>query len=169
MDDLSLKDPKTYGIIACANHSATMTTASFEHLAQKYPQTAFVHAWPGIVLTNALTNGRSPWVQTLLRWIVMPLLTPFSTSAEECGERCLYYLTSKKYPSASGRKDSARADGVKLGDEVSVADGEGAYSVGRTGEAKPGAIVKEYRENGIINTIWEHTVGIFEEVEKQRA
>ena len=80
----------------------------------------------------------------------------------------MYYLTSKRYPSVHGRKDGARADGVEVRDGVSVAEGEGAYSVGATGEAKPGAIVKEYREKGVSEKIWEHTAGIFEEVEKKR-
>ena len=103
-----------------------------------------------------------------MRWLVLPLLTPFSTSLEECRERCLYYLTSKRYPSVDGRENSAEACGVELGEGVNVAEGEGAYSVGATGEVKPGAVVKEYRENGTASKILVHTMKVFGEAEEKR-
>ncbi|KAL9125992.1 MAG: hypothetical protein Q9217_004887 [Psora testacea] len=165
-DDLSLKDPKKYGILSCAAHSSTMASLSFEHLAKQYPDTAFVHSYPGIVKTKALISGFSWWTALLMKWIVLPLITPFTTKVEDCGQLCLFYLTSKRYPSLNGKK-SGGGDGVDLPEGVEVAEGEGAYLVGAKGEIGAGKPMKGYRERGMGEKIWEHTENVFEEVGKK--
>ncbi|KAL9100924.1 MAG: hypothetical protein Q9163_003760 [Psora crenata] len=165
-EDLTLKDPKNYGIVACATHASTMTSLSFEHLAKHYPDTAFVHSYPGIVKTQAFTRGFPWWGQLLMKSVVMPILTPFATSVEECGQRCLFYLTSKRYPSWSG-KQSGGGHGVNLPDGVEVAEGEGAYLVGATGQTGAGKPMNPYRERGMREKIWDHTERTLEDARKK--
>ncbi|KAL9635331.1 MAG: hypothetical protein Q9164_003526 [Protoblastenia rupestris] len=164
-DDLSLKDPKNYGILSCVAHATTMMSLSLEHLAKEYPNTAFVHSYPGIVKTQGLVRGFPWWGQLLMKWVVIPLMTPFSTSVKDCGQLCLFYLTSKRYPSLN-EKSNANGNGVDLVEGVKVAEGDGAYLVDATGEIGAGKPVKGYRERGMSEKIWEHTEQILEEAGK---
>lgn len=164
-DDLDLKH--NYGIANCANHSATMTSLTFEHLAKQYPETSFVHAFPGIVKTSIFSKGFSWWVTLLMTWIISPLLTPFAVSVDECGERQLFHATSARYPpsKSAGSGSEARAAGVARPEGVGVARGEGAYLVNWNGETGEGKCMRGYRGRGMGKRVWEHTLGVFEKVE----
>ena len=168
--DFSLSNPVNYGkLLPVAAHSATFTSLVFERLAKEFSDTAFVHSYPGLVKTSSLTSWvESPLVKWLLEWIIVPLLTPFTVGVEEAGERHLFYLTSQMYPSFNGRKgDTTRVDGVKMLDGLQRAEGDGAYLVSRYGETGEGKCMKAYREREFGKTVWEHTLQIFEEVEKK--
>ena len=160
-DDLLLQKPGAYGIMSCAAHTSTMTTLSFEHLASEHPDLSLVHCFPGLVKTPALTRFSSWWVNLLMGWILVPLLTPFTTTLEECSERTLFYLTSARFPSKNGSGGVARPEGVP------VAKGEGAYAVGSTSETGEGKPMAGYRERGMADTIWAHTLDVFKSVEEK--
>ena len=101
-------------------------------------------------------------------WIVVPLLTPFTVGLEEAGERQLFYLTSQRYSSLHARGDvGERVDGVEMPSGVQRARGEGAYLVSRYGETGEGKCLKGYRERSFEETVWKHTMQMFEEVEKK--
>lgn len=163
-DDLDLKN--NYGLSNCANHSATMTSLSFEYLAQKYPDTSFVHAYPGLVKTAIFSKGFSWWVAILMTWVVGPLLTPFAVSIEEVGERQLFHATSARYPPRKSATSGAeaRAAGVARPEGVDVAKGDGAYLLNWNGETGEGKCMKGYRERGVGKMVWEHTARMLEEV-----
>ena len=166
-DDLSLVH--NYSIANCVNHSATMNSLAFEHLAKEYPEKSFVHAFPGIVKTPIYWKGLSWWVELIMTWIVAPLLTPFAVSVEECGERTCFYATSARYPPRKSATSSSetRATGVARPEGVDVARGkvDGAYLLNWNGEVGEGKSMRGYRERGMGRVVWEHTVGVFEGVE----
>lgn len=165
-DDLDLKFKGNYGVGSCANHAATMMSLSFEYLAQQYPETSFVHGFPGLVKTPLLSKGFSWWVAFLLTWIIVPLMTPFSLSIEECGERQLFHATSARYPPKKSATSGAeaRAAGVARPEGVEVAKGDGAYLLAWNGETGEGKCMKKYRERGMGKVVWDHTTKMFEEV-----
>ena len=167
--DLALSDPVNYGkILPCAAHSATFTSLAFEHLASLYPTTAFVHAYPGLVKTQALTNWISnAWVKWLIDWTIVPLVTPFSVPLDEAGQRALFYLTSKRYPP---QKDDGKALGVELPenlDKAGVQGKGGKYAVLRYGDLGDGKIMAEYRERDFGKTVWEHSLKTFDDALKK--
>ena len=149
-------------------HSATFTSLSIDLLAKKYPDTSFVHIYPGLVKTQQLTNWiKTPWIKFLADWVIVPMVTPFTVGIEEAGARGLFYLTSARYPSLNGKKDNDKIDGVKLVEGLQVAKGEGAYMLGKSGEEGEGKIMKTYRENGMRERVWGHSLEVFEGVMKK--
>ena len=58
--DLSLRDPKHYGPIGKRSHTAYMTTMAFEKLAKDNQGIAFVHVFPGVVITPAYYDPTFP-------------------------------------------------------------------------------------------------------------
>ena len=159
--DLTLSDPKNYGyVLPCAAHSSTITSLSFEHLAKENPHTSFVHAYPGLVKTSALTNWiGNEWIRWLVDWTVVPLLQPpICVPIEEAGERGLFYLTSRRYAPLDA--DSAKAVGLVKG--VEQGKGKGAYFVSRYGEEGEGKCMAGYRERGFEKDIWKHCLDVFE-------
>ena len=161
-DDLTLSKPGNYGILPCANHSSTMTSLSFEHLAKEHPEISFVHMYPGFVKTAVFGRVSSPWIRFLLEWVLLPLVTPFSVSVEESGERTLFHLTSARYPPKEGPAGVPRPDGVP------VAQGEGSvYLLGKDGETGAGKPMAGYRERDMGTTIWAHTTDLFKEIQNK--
>ena len=133
-------DLKNYSIYKGAMHSSTMTTLAFDALQKRNPNVGFVHAFPGIVKTNLFTSGFSAPVAFGMKYIVSPLLTPFATSVEECGQRQLFHATSPKYA-------------------------KGVHSLDWNGE-EPQApkVLTEYRERGLAEVVWKHTADFYQKI-----
>ena len=102
-----------------------------------------------------------------MNWVVGPLLTPFTVSLQEVGDRCLFYLTSKRFPSKEGREETGKADGADLPQGLDVAKGEGAYLVGKDSEDQENKTMVELRKNGWVERSWKYTLEVFEEVGKK--
>ena len=83
LDDLSLKTH--YSPLNFNRHAVTMNSVSMEHLASSYPQTSFVHSFPGIVKTS-LGRGMGP-VGRYAAHALMFLLKPWEVPFDESGER----------------------------------------------------------------------------------
>ncbi|KAG8530120.1 uncharacterized protein KY384_005602 [Bacidia gigantensis] len=162
--DLSLSSPANYGkFLPCAAHTATFTSLAFEHLAKQYPDTAFVHSYPGLVKTGGVTGWiGNAWVRWLVEWTLLPLTTPFAVPVTEVGERGLFYLTSERFASREGKEGRGRGGNVRLVQGVEEAKGEGAYSVARYGDEGEGECMKGYRERGFGETVWKHSLWVFE-------
>ena len=149
MSDLALQDPKNYSFINTSAHDITMTSLSFEYLAKQYPNTAFVHAFPDFIKTPIIHGRDIGWFRrSLMSCIFFPLRSPWRTDLVEAGRFGLFYLTSKRYASLKG------ADGVELVSDIEKAGRQGAYLVGSTGSTGAGPIMKEYREQGVAERIW---------------
>ncbi len=143
-DDLGLEQHwSTAGVI---NHTTTMMSLAFDHLAENDKRITFLHAYPGWVKTDIFTRLTAPessgvaWRVTLalIRGLVAIIMMLFAMSAENSGERQAFHLTSGSYTPGAWRIDH-------LSDRVS----------------EPG-VLGQYRERGWPKKVWEYTVRIFE-------
>ncbi|KAI4122245.1 MAG: hypothetical protein LQ338_005918 [Usnochroma carphineum] len=163
-DDLELKH--NYGFISCMYHGNTMTSLAFEHLAKENPKVAFVHVYPGYVRTNIMQSGFS--------W---PLISFLEIPVHDVGDRQVFHATSSRYPSLSASKTTASPDSTSLGaplpEGVDIADGSdgkrgsGAYLTMADSEAAPsgtGKLMTGYRERGLPEKVWKHTLETFSTV-----
>ncbi|KAL4862891.1 hypothetical protein BDV12DRAFT_178210 [Aspergillus spectabilis] len=141
--DLPLKN--NYTLRNAAKHAITMTSLSMEVLARENTSVSFIHSYPGIVKTGVMRDmgviGRT--LMNALFVIAKPLTVPL----EESGERHLF--------AAAGVPKNA-------------AGGEGAgkpYLVSWNGEPRGNeSVLSEYREKKTGETVWEHTVDVFQSI-----
>lgn len=88
---------------------------------------------------------------------------------EETGARQLFHATSGVYPPAKPVGDAGGVpapNGLEIMKGVEGQVGTGGYAVNWNGDITGKKILEEYREKGVGKTVWEHTMGIFERVEK---
>jgi hypothetical protein len=169
LDDLELK--KSFTGARCAGHTTTMNDLMVEEFAQRDPGTTFIHSFPSIVKTG-VARELPFWARAATK-VLMPLLLPFTVGADETGSRQLFMATSGIYPPLKPFEDAAGAAGVppQKGTEVvqggSGQIGDGGYNLNWncevTGKSK---LLADYRQNGVSKTVWEHTMSVFDRVEK---
>jgi len=168
-DDLELKN--TYSGPRCAAHTITMNDFMAEEFAARDQGTAFIHSFPGAVNTG-IARELPLWARAGLT-IFKPLLLPFMVNVEETGARQLFIATSGVYPPAKPAENAALASGVPAPRGLEIMKGangqigSGAYLVNWNGDITgKKKILDEYHEKGVGKIVWEHTMGIFERVEK---
>jgi hypothetical protein len=171
-EDLSLRDPKHYGLLTGGSHVAYMTTFFMENLAARHPgRLSLAHVYPGIVMTNGAENGRLPgWFKFLWRWVLAPIFRPFAVPFMETGERMLFF-TSPRFP-ARPSQDTGEAPETKENLKTAVSSdgvvGGGTYLVTWNGETIPTAKgYKKVREDGVPEKVWDHTMKVFEDIEAE--
>ncbi|KAI9687174.1 MAG: hypothetical protein M1822_002585 [Bathelium mastoideum] len=145
-DDLELQ--RNWSPFAVVRHSTTMTSLTFEYLAQQEKDMTFVHVNPGWVPTDNFARLTAP-VESSMAWkvfvgalksVVAILAHLFGTSLEESGERQLFHLTN---------------DGFGLG----------AWRVGYLSDPAPSnRVLAEYIEKGWPEKVWDHTIHVFDRV-----
>jgi hypothetical protein len=159
LDDLDLKH--NFSVLNCATHNITMNSVELDSLAIKEPSISFIHSYPGIVSTG-FGRGDGFLTETFIK-ITYLLLWPFSVGLGESGERHLYALTSPTFPpkSSGGIIEAAGVNKAALGSEGEA--GSGAYLLGWDQQpvTKAVGLIKEYRETGVSQQIWDHTQAIF--------
>lgn len=145
-DDIGLE--QHWSALAVVDHTTTMTSLAFEHLAENDKRITFLHVYPGFVQTDNFSRLTAPessgvaW--RLLLALICSLITTvqliFGVSARACGERQAFHLTSDEY-------------------------GPGAWRIGRLSDqvSAPG-VLQQYRERGWPEKVWDHTVRVFEKV-----
>jgi hypothetical protein len=148
-----------------------MNDLMVEEFARREPGTTFIHSFPGIVNTG-IARELPLWARIPLK-VFTPLLMPFTVGANETGARQLFMATSGIYPPLKPFEGAAGAAGVPPQKGVEVVKGasgevgNGGYVLNWncevTGKQK---LLTEYRNKGVAKTIWEHTMGIFDRVEK---
>ena len=157
----------------------TMTTLSFEHLAQQYPNVTFCHMYPGFVNTGQLDRfmltAKGVWrvPAEVARWTLVPLISLLARSVDVAGEIGLFVATSAKYP-ASERKDAGielpkRIDVAKSSD-VKDGKGIGVYRLDENGESVQNEcdqVLEKYREEGVGDKVWKETTAIWERALKR--
>ena len=149
-------------------HMTSMMTMAHLKLAEQAPEVSFVQNYPGAVSTNLLRGDEG--IMMLLVAPIFPILTWLRVlppvSRKECGERQAYYCTSSMYRA----RDGGGEQGIKLVDGVAVATGvdgkvgSGVYSVswdGEGGKQKTEKWIGEFVEAGLVEKLWEYTVGLF--------
>jgi hypothetical protein len=142
-------------------HTNSMATLSLEAIAKKAPDVTFINGFPGLVDSGLLrgTKGPSMFVIKVVFRIMIPIM---AVPNLECGERLTFLATSAKYPPNAG----GNAGVPLVGDGISVAkgtDGEigsGVYSLTQVGESsgpKIEALLAKFREEGMVEKLWNHT------------
>lgn len=98
-DDLDLE--KSYSMLNAAGHFTTLTTLTWDNLAFKNPDKAWLHAYPGFVNTGLLGKS-NPGVLGFAVGMIEKITAPiFGITAEEAGERMLYYSTADQFAKGS--------------------------------------------------------------------
>ena len=155
-EDLDLRKPGNYSVIAAAVHSATMLTLAFEHLARENPGISFVHAFPGAVATPLLSRGSTGLVRLLMTGVVHPLIKTFATSADEAGARALFYLANDRY--SVKHNAILSADGL----EKPMLSGGGIFLINEKSEIVDNEkVLVDYRVRGVDKDVWRHMIEIF--------
>jgi len=169
LNDLDLKS--SFSRQKCANHSIVMQDFMMEEFASRDPAISFIHAFPGAVNTP-ITRELPVWLRVPIK-LVTPLLNPFLTTVEETGQRQLFIATSGMYPPAKPVDGAPFSAGVAIASGQSALRGSngkigsGGYIVNWNGDITgKESLLTEYRQKGVGKTVWEHTFGIFEKVEK---
>lgn len=174
-EDLSLRNPKLYGLANVRSHVTYMTTTFMETMAERHRgQLSLVHIFPSLVVTEGFDDARLPiWFKIAWR-IASPIVTPFSTSGSEIGARILF-LASARFP-ARQALEPAQSSGAAIREgDIEIATGtdgirgSGAYSVDWKGEAtSTEKAYKQVREEKLGDKFWDHTMKAFEEIEAGR-
>ena len=142
--DLGLE--QRWSPISVINHTTTMTSLAFEHLAKTNTRFTFLHSYPGLVRTDIFARLTPPessgiaWRMTLalIRGLVALLMLCVGMSVEECGERQAFLLTTDRF-------------------------GPGAWRIDSSGEqASTSGVLERYRQGSWSERIWEHTVRVFD-------
>jgi len=169
LNDLDLKN--TFTAARCAAHTIVMNDFMAEELAIKEPATSFIHTSPGVVNTG-IARELPLWARLPIK-ILYPIMKPFFVGAEETGDRHLFIATSGIYAPAEPFASEASAAGVSVPSGLKVMagstgkEGSGAYLVNWNNEITGNnKLLKEYREKGVGETVWEHTMGVFERIAK---
>ena len=132
--------------ISVINHTTTMTSLAFEHLAKTNRRFTFLHSYPGLVRTDIFARLTPPassgivrmLTLALIRGVVAILMLCVGMPVEECGERQSFLLTTDRY-------------------------GPGAWRINSSSEqvSAPG-VLERYREGLWSERVWEHTMRVFD-------
>lgn len=180
LDDLSMRDPKHQGIVTTRSHVTYMTTFFFESLASQYPgKLSLVHVFPGLILTDGF-KYLPLWARVLWR-ILLPMLSLFCTSLEECGERVLFLANPTRFPAGLSQtvanvppaRSNSKPVELATATGTDLKRGSGAYGVTLDGETIPEPQIHrsydEHRANGVGAKIVAHTMKAFEEIKAGKA
>jgi hypothetical protein len=169
LSDLDLKTHFSLG--NCANHTITMNSLMTTEFAKRNPDTSFMHTYPAGVDTG-LARDLPGWAKILVK-VATPLFGKMIyVSADDTGERQLFIATSGIYtPLKPGKtkfsEGVARVGGMEVAEGTDGVKGSGGYLGNWTGgPAKRKMILEEYREKGVGEVVWEHTMGILKMAEK---
>ena len=169
LNDLELKNTFTIG--RCAGHSTMMNDLMVEEFAPREPGTTFIHSYPSIVNTG-VPPELPFWARAGVK-VLTPILNLLAVGADETGARQLFMATSGIYPPLKPFEGATGAAGVPPQKGVEVMQGgsgklgDGGYVLNWNCDVTgKGQLLTEYRHNGVSKTVWEHTMGIFDRVEK---
>ena len=175
--DLSLLQPKNYGINNAANLSATYTTLFLEHVHSTLPDAStrrrlsLIHLFPGLTSGTSLfsnpifTTSSSPILSFLLTNLLLPILRPFLfTPVDQVGARALYAITNGKFrsvPDLSATDSKSNATLISTGSNGVV--GSGVYTVNDKTEAVVNEkVLAPLRAEGWAERVYEHTLAEWE-------
>jgi len=163
LDDLELKH--NYTLHACLAHCVVLTDFAIEELAQRYPGTAFSHSYPGTVKTGIANELTGP-VRLAVK-VMYAVMTPWILNVKESGERHFFQLTNKCYPAAKGAVGIEPPDNVEVIQGSNGKIGSGAYLLDWDGKpAGDQAFLAKYRDLGMGEKTWQHTMSMFEQAER---
>lgn len=170
--DLSLREPGHYTFANCRSHAVYMKTLFMEAMAERHPgRLSLVHVFPSLVITEGFDKSWPKWASLLFRWLVAPVIRPFSVAPAESGARMLF-LAGPKFPARqeTGTVKLAEASATEEGGEIAMGTdgtrGSGAYAVNWDGETIPMKktynAYKDFRGEGLAGKVWDHTMSAFD-------
>ncbi|KAJ7592622.1 hypothetical protein C8J56DRAFT_1002807 [Mycena floridula] len=89
LDDLGLK--KTYSVARAASQAPIYNDLMVQEIASRHPKITAMHTYPGGVRTNLGASAHTWYIRAAWK-AFMPLLYPFTSSVEECGEYLFHGL-----------------------------------------------------------------------------
>ncbi|KAF9531937.1 hypothetical protein CPB83DRAFT_760417 [Crepidotus variabilis] len=150
-------------------HLTSMTTLAFETLARSAPDVSFVHEFPGTVKTDI--GKEATGVLFIIIKIIFFVLGPFiSVPGEESAARHLFIATSARYPPAADKNANSGVsweDGAEIARGTTGESGSGVYSIdwdGESANANVEALLANLRQEGMSETVWDHTQGEFKRI-----
>jgi NAD(P)-dependent dehydrogenase (short-subunit alcohol dehydrogenase family) len=168
VDDMELA--KSYSMLSAIDHMTSLQTLAFIHMALRHPRICFVHAHPGFVatdiLSDAFTTRSSGVFGAIVRffgWLfILPFVKAFlAISVQESGERQAFHATSRRYMSAVARN----TDGMEPRNPE-LESVNGVYLLSPKGELKANwRLLQRWIGEGYADKVWNHTTGVFENVE----
>lgn len=168
LSDIQGWDTKGKGFIKQRGHSSSVVTLLNAHFAQLAPTVSFIHDYPGVV-KSGINRGTTGMIRVffVLLWFLGPWLY---IPEMESGERHLFLATSGMYPPREGKQV-----GLKVKDDNEIArgidgkQGSGVYSINEVNESASPAVeqlVKQFKEDGLVEKIWDITKDDFERIAK---
>jgi NAD(P)-dependent dehydrogenase (short-subunit alcohol dehydrogenase family) len=151
---------KHWGVANAGGVSSSLTTFMFEELSAKEENKniSFVHLFPGVVRDTGLKfEGAGVIGGFLLSWIILPIVVRImGYSVQEAGERVLYAATNEQV----GRMGSAKGSNGTVGSGVYLVGGD-------SGVVEAPVVAKKMREeDDMTSKVYEHTMDVFERVDK---
>jgi hypothetical protein len=156
-----------YGVTSVRLHTCFMKTFLFEELAERHAgRISFVHIYPGLVDGPTFYSAENPlWFRVVWRlfkplasWLVM-------TTPDVCGQ-VMVSLATARYP-AKGTVQPGEGGDVAFSSQRER--GGGAYAVGQRGDESKGVSWAKVRREDTTKRVWEHTMGVLQEVERKNA
>ncbi|EMC93945.1 hypothetical protein BAUCODRAFT_150179 [Baudoinia panamericana UAMH 10762] len=164
LDDLELKH--NFTLHACLAHSVVMTDFMIEELARRHPGVAFSHSYPGTVKTGIANQLTGP-VRLAVK-VMYAVMTPWILDVKESGERHFFQMTNQCYPSRNGSVGIPPPPGIQTMKGSDGEVGSGAYLLDWDGKSTGDeAVLRKYRELGMLNKVVDHTTQIFEQAERR--
>lgn len=157
----------TVPLYAIRGHLTTLITLGHEALAARARSVSFIQVSPGAVKT-ALFDRMSGvvgfvmrcWVNLAGSWLLVPI--------QESGERNVFLSTSAAFPATDGGEDGVGlVDGVDVAKGTDGTVGSGVYSLDYDGTEAGQSVtdlLAKYREEGMVERVWEHAQAEFERI-----
>lgn len=163
VDDLDLRH--NFTLHACLAHCVIMTDFAVEELAERYPGTSFSHSYPGTVKTGIANELTGP-IRLAVK-VMYAVMTPWILNVQESGERHFFQMTSQCYPSKKGPVGIPAPEEIGTMKGANGEVGSGGYLLDWDGKAAGDeSVLGKYREMGMRQRVWDHTMAIFEQADR---
>jgi NAD(P)-dependent dehydrogenase (short-subunit alcohol dehydrogenase family) len=159
-DDMSLRDPKNYGVASAGGVAASYNTLFMEQLQRQHPRVSFVHTFPGLVRTNLLqTEHFGALFKFFINWVVMPTIGRFVFALQDdAGARHLFAATSPMFAAAEP------AEGMAVAGSNNI-KGSGVYTLNENLDSVQNEkVLGPYRESGMGTKVMEHTMNEYKRI-----
>lgn len=164
--DFALRKKGNFTVSTGSSHGSQLNTLFMEQLAINYPSLAFIHQYPGFVMTNIGLGTLPTWFVLIWKYIIAPLIWPWTFTHEVSGERTVF-LASEKFPARSEGKKGKTDNGLEFAVSPDGMVGGGMYRVDSLGGSiASGKVQRKALEEGMAEKVWEHTMEVFRTVEE---
>lgn len=164
--DMSIRNPKDYGMANARSQVCFMKTFFFEKLAEQHPgKLSCVHIYPSLVMTESFNDKRLPSWFRAAWWAMGPVAKRFSTPQEQIGERVLFLATDRYPAKVPSGEPTGKQGSVEVVKGTDGTLGGGTYNVRYDGESvHKEPKYRKLREEGMKEKVWDHTMEAFAKI-----